>query len=70
MKRLNKKELALALGTSSTTLWRVIDANNKKAKKYKLKKCPKHQMYTGGRKYYFADEVKDWLDMITSYEAK
>ena len=69
-KRLTKAKLASTLGISQATLWRAIDANTKKAKRLKLAKCPKHQLYPGGRKYYIAEEVQAWLDMISNYETK
>lgn len=66
---LTKKELAKALNISSTTLWRALTDNTKKARKYKLPKCPSHTVYTSGRKYYDPQEVKDWLEEITSYKS-
>jgi Mor family transcriptional regulator len=63
---LNRQELAQALNMSSTTLWRVIRSNQAFARKNKLKNCPIHQNYAGGRKYYLADEVEKWFDYLES----
>lgn len=64
---LNKKGLAQALGMSSTTLWRVLKANQTIARRYKLRACPQHRSYASGHKYYFADEVQGWLDYVNEY---
>lgn len=64
---LTKKDLAKALNLSSTTLWRALTDNTKKAKKYKLRKCPYHTIYTSGRKYYDPEEVTEWLEEVASY---
>lgn len=53
---------------SPTTLWRALNINGKKAKKYKLGKCPVHVNYAGGRKYYIADEVQEWLEKIINFK--
>lgn len=65
-KKLNKKELAAALGMSSTTLWRCLNYAKKTAKKLKIEKLPSHSYYSGGRKYYYLSEVQNWL--IKVYE--
>lgn len=64
-KKLNKKELAKALGMSSTTLWRCLNSAKKKAKKLKLEKLPSHCFYPGGRKYYYLSEVQIWLQKVS-----
>lgn len=63
---LNRTELAHALNISPTTLWRVMKSNQSFARKNKLRNCPIHQNYTGGRKYYLADEVEKWFDYLES----
>lgn len=63
-KKLNKKELAAALGISSTTLWRCFNHAKKTAKKLKLEKLPSHNYYSGGRKYYYLSEVQNWLKKV------
>lgn len=67
---LSKKDLAIALDMSSTTLWRVLKNNEAVAKQNKLKTCPIHRNYSSGRKYYLADEVQNWLDYINDFELK
>ena len=67
LKLLNKTQLAKVLNLSSTTLWRALTDNTKKAKKYKLRKCPYHTIYTSGRKYYDPEEVREWLEEVASY---
>ena len=64
-KKLNKKELAKALGMSSTTLWRCLNSAKKKAKKLELEKLPSHCFYPGGRKYYYLSEVQIWLQKVS-----
>lgn len=65
--RLTKVELAKALNLSYTTLWRVLNSNENKARKFKLRRCPKHRFYSTGRYYYVASEVKEWLDYINEH---
>lgn len=64
-KKLNKKELAAALGMSSTTLWRCLNSAKKTAKKNKLGKLPSHCFYSGGRKYFYLTEVQNWLIKVS-----
>lgn len=64
---LSKKELARALSISYSTLWRAMKSNYIKAKKLKLKQCPVHTSYSGGRKYYIAEEVSDWFDYMNQH---
>lgn len=66
-KLLNKVELADALFMSYSTLWRSMKNNGKKAKKLKLKQCPVHVNYNGGRKYYIAKEVREWMEYISQF---
>lgn len=63
-----KKELAKELLISYSTLWRVLKFNNAKAKKYKLKPCPYHVMYSGSRKLYDVDEVRSWITYINGFK--
>lgn len=63
--KLNKKELAKALGMSSTTLWRCLTSAKRTAKKLKLEKLPSHCFYPGGRKYYYLSEVQIWLQKVS-----
>ena len=67
---LNRKALAEALGMSETTLWRVIKSKQATARVNKLKKCPTHRNYAGGRKYYLASEVQAWIDYIDDFNLK
>lgn len=55
---------------SQTTLWRVLKDHQAIAKKYKLKPCPTHRNYAGGRKYYLAEEVQAWLNYVDSFNLK
>jgi predicted DNA-binding transcriptional regulator AlpA len=64
---LNKKQLASSLGIGTTTLWRCLKYSSKKAKKFKLDKMPVHALYPGGRKYFYASEIKQWLEMVADY---
>lgn len=64
-KKLNKKELAQALGMSSTTLWRCLTSAKRTAKKYKLEKLPSHCFYPDGRKYFYLTEVQNWLEKVS-----
>lgn len=66
---LNKKELAKVMNVSPSTLWRLLKQNNEKAKKLRLRKCPAHRDYSGGRVYYLANEVQEWLDYITNFNS-
>ncbi|WP_223896153.1 hypothetical protein [Lactobacillus huangpiensis] len=67
---LNRRALAKALGLSETTLWRVIKSNQEIARQNKLRKCPTHRNYAGGRKHYLVDEVQSWLDYINKFSLK
>lgn len=67
---LNRKALAKVLGVSETTLWRVLRNNQTIARKNKLRKCPTHRNYAGGRKYYLASEVQAWLDYVNDFNLK
>lgn len=67
---LNRKALAEALDMSETTLWRVMKSNKAIAKANKLKKCPTHRSYAGGRKYYLASEVQAWIDYVEDFDLK
>ncbi len=67
--RLNQTQLAKALGTSYTTLWRIISLNKKKARKLHLPKCPEHSLYPGGRKYFYLEEFKQWLKVVSQFDA-
>lgn len=62
--RLNKKQLAEAMGMSTTTLWRCLASSKKVAKKLKLGKLPSHSFYPGGRKYFYLTEVQNWLKKV------
>ncbi len=64
-KKLNKKELAQALGMSSTTLWRCLNSAKRTAKNLKLEKLPSHCFYPGGRKYFYLTEVQNWLEKVS-----
>lgn len=64
---LNKKQLAKVMNMSPSTLWRLLKNNNAKAEKLRLKKCPAHRDYSGGRVYYLANEVQDWLNQIAKF---
>lgn len=62
--RLNKKQLAHEMNMGTTTLWRCLNESQRIAKKYKLPKLPSHSWYPGGRKYFYLDEIKDWLEVV------
>lgn len=63
---LNLRQLAEELEISLPTLYRMISANNKKAKEYHLKRVPCHRMYSGGRKYYVKAEFISWVKQLNS----
>lgn len=63
---LNRQELAQVLKMSPTTLWRVMKSNQAFARKNKLRNCPIHQNYAGGRKYYLAVEIEEWFEYLAS----
>ena len=63
---LNQRQLAEALVMSLPTLYRMISANNKKAKENHLKRVPCHRMYSGGRKYYIKEEFISWVEQLNS----
>jgi predicted DNA-binding transcriptional regulator AlpA len=65
--KLSKKQLAEALGMSSTTLWRCLNSAQANAKKFKLEKLPVHSNYPGGRKYFYLVEVQNWLNKVFKY---
>ncbi len=62
--RLNKKQLAKAMGMSTTTLWRCLNSASQIAKKAKLEKLPAHSFYPGGRKYFYLTEIQNWLKKV------
>lgn len=66
-KLLNKVELAKALFMSYSTLWRSMKNNQRKAKELKLRQCPSHVNYSGGRKYYIAEEVREWIEYVSQF---
>lgn len=68
--KLSKKQLAEELGMSSTTLWRCLNSAKAIAKKFKLEKLPVHSYYPGGRKYFYLEEVQNWLKKVFKYSDK
>ena len=53
---LNARQLAVALGVSYTTLFKLLKVTNTSGER-----CPFHRMTQHSRKYYSLDEVKKWL---------
>lgn len=66
--KLNKTELARALHISPSTLWRSIKENKQKARKYHLHRRPEHAIYSTGRRYFYAQEMQNWLEEISNFE--
>lgn len=65
--KLNKTKLARALHDSPSTLWRSIKENKQKSRKYHLHRCPEHAIYSTGRKYFYAQEMENWLEEIANF---
>ncbi|KRL18263.1 hypothetical protein FD39_GL000475 [Lactobacillus amylolyticus DSM 11664] len=47
-----------------------MKSNQTIARVNKLRKCPTHRNYAGGRKYYLVNEVQAWIDYIDDFNLK